>query len=59
MRDLSLAIGVLWGVLGTVSKTKHPEQGVSRVRNLLAQEMVPFQKDVLTVAADILFLSTR
>lgn len=55
VRGLSLAICALWGVLGTVSETKHPEQGVSRVRNLLAQVMVPFQKDVLTVGADILF----
>lgn len=43
-----------WGVLCP----EHNEwdktlQGISGVRNLLAGEVVPFQKDVVTVAADI------
>lgn len=40
--------------LSTMSGTKHPKQGISGVRNLLVGEVVPFQKDVLTVAADVL-----
>lgn len=36
-----------------MSGTKHPKQGISGVRNLLAGEVVPFQKDVFIVAADV------
>lgn len=36
------------GVSCALSTTKHPDQGTSSLRNLL---VVPFQNDVLTVAA--------
>lgn len=39
--------------LSTMSRTKHPKQEIPGVRKLLAGDVVPFQKDVLTVAADV------
>jgi len=41
--------------LSAASGTARPEQGISRVSNLLAQAVVPFRKDVLPVAPDTSF----